>query len=114
MVDEALFDRANPSCKHCHGTGKAGFAIENHGQKIVGGKIDQLVREGKLHRTELMCSCIDRANREKVSWLQRHGIDRQPWLQVEEENENGHDTTDRTPDPEASKTQEGNETSPVA
>jgi len=31
-------------------------------------------------RLPITCSCVRRAVAEKVPWLQRHGINKQPWL----------------------------------
>lgn len=74
--------RANPSCNHCYGTGKSGELIVSTGQPYRGKtKFDK-----ELQKVMLTCKCAVRASFEKVPWLQRHGIDKQPWLK-EEENE---------------------------
>lgn len=77
----AMLERANPSCKDCHGTGKAGSLIL---EKQIRGKISQ--QQPPLPTIDLTCACVMRATNEKVPWLQKHGIDNQPWLQ-EEKNE---------------------------
>ncbi len=67
---------AKPSCIHCHGTGIAGKLLDI-------GDAKQWTREAikKADRLPITCSCVRRATLEKVPWLQRHGIDKQPWLQ---------------------------------
>lgn len=79
----AMLERANPSCRHCHGTGKSGTLLITQ-NRPVSGKISQM--QPPLPSVDLTCSCVIRATNEKVPWLQKYGIDKQPWLK-EEENE---------------------------
>ena len=85
-IEEATgkkYNRANPSCRHCYGTGIAGQLMDGIDTKDTVGKILK-----RAQRTPITCSCVKRANKEKVPWLQRYGIDNQPWLKEEEEETN--------------------------
>lgn len=93
----AMLERANPSCKQCKGTGKAGRVLHVGNSTVSGGKFDQLIQDDQLTPMDLTCGCVMRATHERVPWLNRHGKSQQPWL---EEN-NG-----TTPDSEASKQEE--------
>jgi hypothetical protein len=55
---------ANPSCKHCCGTGVCWFVHD---------------KETNMSRS-IVCRCVDRARFRRAPWLQRHGINRQPWI----------------------------------